>query len=531
MGARLCVIYTSQSNGLYPGRGETGPALTACGYYGWSGGTTDGTSGLMVDAPGAGAGQGGSMYTILRILSQVYKIPSDGIDLTYGSSFYNEWMPLEPGAQEGRDALAQLEIALAALKTRHPNDYFIFIDVRNQGTSDARQNNYQYQSGEGYPSATYPGWALGFRGLPRVGGAAASWHDALEDTVALYFPENTLVHYCVVESNRNMTGQFFQYTIQDQQALAVSNVSGGREARLIPLRDDAGYDVADGVHMIAASCTITTGSLPGIYPFGGFQWKGNVEAAALKSIWDAIMGSLSSFAKNTLIDHFRNKSTYSAAATHYLGAFVAGVEVTGNGYERASATNNTTTWPNAAARSKSSGVAFTWPTATGTWGIIDEVRVFDASSGGNELARHTLVSTVTITATKTLVVASGAITISAPAGGLVDSVVHGLLDLMFGGTAYAQLTTTYGSYWAGDPQGAGAQAGSRVSITQASTWGAASGGRAVTTADVSITDQATGTYWAEHDAAAAGNLLCSGLLPAIPSGGKVAAGRLLTTLT
>lgn len=248
---------------------------------------------------------------------------------------------------------------------------------------------------------------------------------------------------------------------------------------------------------------------------------------------EATMGTLSSYARTALVDHVRNKTAYTPAATHYCAAFVAGVEVTGNAYARAANTNNTTTWPNAASRAKSNGVAFTFPQATGAWGVVDEIRIYDASGGGNELGRHTLSSTLSPTAsTGPLTIPVGDIDITAAAGGVANATVHSLLDLMFGAVAYTAKVTTYGSYWAGDPQGAGSQASAaRTAITQATTWGAASAGLAVSVAAVALADEGTGTYWAEHDASTAGNLMFSKLLPGAPSGGIIPAGGLRTSVT
>lgn len=273
----------------------------------------------------------------------------------------------------------------------------------------------------------------------------------------------------------------------------------------------------------------------------------NVLMPLITSIRSAqTMGTLSTYARNALIDHFRNKATHSPAATHYYHLYAGGVAVSGNGYAVLSKANNTTTYTNAASRAKTNGVDLTWAAPSGgNWGNVDEVRITDnATAGaGNELARDTFTAVpVGTTAgpggtdTGPFSIVTGALSITAGTpvgtGGLVDSVVHGLLDLMFGGTAYTQLTTSYGSYWAGDPQGGGAQAGSRVALTQATKWGVASGGVAVTASDTALTQQITGTFWAEHDASSGGNLLLSTPRPAsVGTNGTITAGSLKTTLT
>jgi hypothetical protein len=249
-----------------------------------------------------------------------------------------------------------------------------------------------------------------------------------------------------------------------------------------------------------------------------------------------IMGTLSTYARTALVNHARNKGSYSPAANHYCAAFVAGAEVSGNGYARAALANDKTTWGDAGSRAIANDVAFEFPDATASWGTIDEIRIYDASSGGNELARHTLAVTVPISdSTGPLTVPIGAIDITFAAGGFTNTVVHELLDLMFGATANAPRATVYGTYFNGDPQGAGAEtSAARTAITQATAWNAAVAGLAKTAAAIALADEADADYYAEFTAAAAGTLLFSAALPASftpPVGGSIPAGGLRTSLT
>ena len=106
---------------------------------------------------------------------------------------------------------------------------------------------------------------------------------------------------------------------------------------------------------------------------------------------------------------------------------------------------------------------------------------------------------------------------------------------MFGATANAARATVYGTYFAGDPQGAGAEtSATRTAITQATTWNAAASGLATTAAAIALADESDATHWAEYTAAVAGTLLFSATLPGAftpPSGGIIPAGGLRTTLT
>lgn len=408
------------------------------------------------------------------------------VNVCKGSTYANDWIP---GGTYYAAGIAEMQRAWTLIQAAYPNDKFIHHHIVDQGEEDARYPT------SGIPSLWYSNFVQSHNGLASSLGITFSkiWVNKTHSTL------------------NNGTPGLYSTLVNSLQLQAAGSASH--------FLDRDGYTwEPGGLHLTTA----------------GYIQNGQELAAMI--VAGTTMGSLSTYAKNKLLDHVRNVAAYTPAATHYAAAFVSGTEVTGNNYARASRTNNTTTWTAAASRSKTNGDAFTFPSATGgNWGTIDEIRFYDASSGGNELARHTLAAPVTVNnGDPALSIAVGAATFTGATpvavGGFADSVMHSLLDLMFGGTAYTAKVTTYGSYWAGDPFGAGAQAGSRVAITQASTWGAASGGISTTTADITITDQATGTYWAEHDASVAGNLLWADTLPAVPSGGKVGLGGLRTIL-
>jgi hypothetical protein len=264
--------------------------------------------------------------------------------------------------------------------------------------------------------------------------------------------------------------------------------------------------------------------------------------AAIRS---APMGTVSTFAKTAALNYVLNKAAYTPAATHFAHLYIAGVAVSGNGYAPVSKTNNTTTWPNATGRTKSNGTQWDFPAPTGNWGNVDEIRITDNATPGDgeELFRDTFTAVPVGTTlgpggTDTgpfsippgfLVIPWG--TTAVAVGGFADAVVHGLLNLIFGGTAYAQLATTYCSHWAGDPLGGGTQAGSRVAITQASVWGTAAAGQATSIADITLTQQATGTYFAIHDASSGGNLLFSCPRPAlVGASGTILTGQLFARM-
>jgi hypothetical protein len=90
-------------------------------------------------------------------------------------------------------------------------------------------------------------------------------------------------------------------------------------------------------------------------------------------------------------------NAYTAPGTLYTGLYTAapsdtggGTELSGNGYAR-QATAFTVTGNTASNTS-----AEEWATATGSWGTITHVGVFDASTGGNLMAYGTLTASKTI---------------------------------------------------------------------------------------------------------------------------------------
>lgn len=111
------------------------------------------------------------------------------------------------------------------------------------------------------------------------------------------------------------------------------------------------------------------------------------------------MSSFSDYLENKLLDHVFGATAYTAPGTLYLALFTSapsdaggGTEVTGGSYARASVTNNTTNFPNAASGAKTNANAITFATATADWGTVVAVGIFDAASAGNLIAWGTVTS-------------------------------------------------------------------------------------------------------------------------------------------
>ena len=108
--------------------------------------------------------------------------------------------------------------------------------------------------------------------------------------------------------------------------------------------------------------------------------------------------SFTNFLETEILAHVFAGAAYSAPGTHYLALFTAVAdgeagsvtELNGSAYTRkavAFTTSGNTTSNNAAVE---------FPTATGSWGTVTHVGVYDASSGGNLMAYATLSSSKTI---------------------------------------------------------------------------------------------------------------------------------------
>lgn len=107
--------------------------------------------------------------------------------------------------------------------------------------------------------------------------------------------------------------------------------------------------------------------------------------------------SFSNYLETELLDHVFAGNAYTSPSSVYVGLFTSsptdadsGTEVSGGSYVRKAGTftvsGNTAT---------TSG-AIEWPTATGSWGTITHIGIYDASSAGNLLAWAALTASKTI---------------------------------------------------------------------------------------------------------------------------------------
>ena len=119
--------------------------------------------------------------------------------------------------------------------------------------------------------------------------------------------------------------------------------------------------------------------------------------------------SFTNYLETEILDHVFAGAAYSAPATLYIGLFTAisdgeagsVTEVSGDAYARqtmAFTTSGATTSNNATVE---------FPTATGSWGTITHVGIFDASTSGNLMVYATLTASKAITTGDVFRVPSG----------------------------------------------------------------------------------------------------------------------------
>jgi hypothetical protein len=114
-------------------------------------------------------------------------------------------------------------------------------------------------------------------------------------------------------------------------------------------------------------------------------------------------GTFSDFLELEVLDQIFGAAAYTAPVTLYVGLWTSPLtdastsltagEVSGGSYARVAVTNNKTNWSVAAAGALANDVAFTFPQASGSWGTVTYMGIFDVASGaGNMLGWADLVT-------------------------------------------------------------------------------------------------------------------------------------------
>lgn len=127
------------------------------------------------------------------------------------------------------------------------------------------------------------------------------------------------------------------------------------------------------------------------------------------------MAAASDFLELKLLDHSLGTAAYTAPTDVYVGLHTGSPadddsganEITGNGYTRKVAA-----FAAASAGSASTNATITFDAATGNWGTITHISLYDASTSGNLLFHGAVTTSKTIETGDTFQISSGNLTIS-----------------------------------------------------------------------------------------------------------------------
>jgi hypothetical protein len=126
------------------------------------------------------------------------------------------------------------------------------------------------------------------------------------------------------------------------------------------------------------------------------------------------MAEMSNYLENALINATLRATTFTSPATVYVSLHTAdptddgsGTEVSGGSYARKSATFAS---PSNGASSTSADVTF--DQATGSWGTITHIGLWDASTSGNLLYHTALTASKAIATGDIFKIASGSLTVT-----------------------------------------------------------------------------------------------------------------------
>ena len=123
---------------------------------------------------------------------------------------------------------------------------------------------------------------------------------------------------------------------------------------------------------------------------------------------------MSNYLENAVINAVLRNTSYTSPTTVYVGLFTSdptdagsGTEVSGGSYARTSVTFGA---PSNGTSTNSAAVEF--PQATGSWGTVSHIGIWDASSTGNLLYHTALDTSKTIETGDIFKIASGSLSVT-----------------------------------------------------------------------------------------------------------------------
>ena len=126
------------------------------------------------------------------------------------------------------------------------------------------------------------------------------------------------------------------------------------------------------------------------------------------------MAEFSNYLENALINATLRNTTFTAVATPYVALFTSdptdagtGTEVSGGSYARTAVTMGA---PSNGVSTNSADVTF--PTATGSWGTVGWIGIYDASTSGNLLYHTALDTSKTVTSGDIFKISTGNLSVT-----------------------------------------------------------------------------------------------------------------------
>ncbi len=233
---------------------------------------------------------------------------------------------------------------------------------------------------------------------------------------------------------------------------------------------------------------------------------------------------MSDYLEGKFIDYVLRSGTFASPASVWIGLFTATPSDAGGGTEVASANayarvQLTSAFDAASAGATANTATITFPTATGVWGAITSVGIYDASTGGNLLFYGTFSnSPLQVDTGDTLSIAAGALDISL-GGDISTFLANEMLDHILDGATFTQPTASWLALYttmpnAGDTGGVEVTGGSyaRVDSSGSTMWDAPNATGGFTANTSTLTFPVASANWGTvvgmgiRSANAAGNL-------------------------
>lgn len=226
--------------------------------------------------------------------------------------------------------------------------------------------------------------------------------------------------------------------VTDAEAGSVTEVSGGSYARVEVDQLDAEWDPPAGGNKTFANANDVVFPVPSagwgtVTHFGVWDASSGGDLLIVASLTASrvistsdpaptfaagdlqiiFSGECTDYLVDEIGDHLLRTGTFTKPAALYVGLLVSGTEVSGGSYARVACAPLDANWdaPTAGDGVYANTESIVFPVPSGSWGSVDQVGIFDASSAGNEWMRVTLGAPVAI--------GSGALAPNLAAGALV----------------------------------------------------------------------------------------------------------------